>query len=76
MATRKGIHISGHYVVSIKAAFSYMYSEFKNLKGRTEMYFIMFIKFNDFPTRCLNFGLRRIHPNGSKFESFYFENQI
>ena len=40
----------------------------KKLKGRTELYVILFLKLNDHPTRCFNFGLRRVHPNGCKFE--------
>ena len=41
MATRKGINIFGHYVISINAMpFCTIYS--KNMKGRTESYFILF----------------------------------
>ena len=42
--------------------------ESKKLKGRTESYFILFLKLNDHQTRCLNLELRRNHPNGCKFE--------
>ena len=41
---------------------------FKKLKGWTKSYFIFFLKLNDHPTRCFNFGLGRIHPNGCMFE--------
>ena len=69
MASRKGINISGHYVVSINAtryAFSYMHFEFLKNKGRTERYFILFLTLNDHQTRCFNFGLRRLYRNGCK----------
>ena len=43
MASRKGINISGHYVVSIKAMpFQRCTLNSKKLKGRTESYFILF----------------------------------
>ena len=76
MATRKGINISGHYVVSISAVclFIQLYMctlHSKKLKDRTESNFILFLKLNDHPTRCSNFGFRRIHPNGCKFDLFY-----
>ena len=70
MVTRKGINISVAYVVHHKWEerlfyICTLYS--KKLKGRTESYFILFLKLNDHPIRCSNFGLRRIHPNGCKF---------
>ena len=40
----------------------------KKLKGRAESYFILFLKINDHPTRCFNFGLRGIYPNDWKFD--------
>ena len=40
------------------------------MKIRTESYFILFQKLNDHSTRCLNFGLRRIHPNDCKAVSY------
>ena len=59
MATRKGIQISGLYVVSINAMpFHICALNSKKLKGRTESYIILFLKLYDHPTRCL----RRIHP--------------
>ena len=58
MATRKGIHISGHYVASINAMpFHICTLNYKKLKGRTESYFIFFLKLDDHLTRCFNFGL-------------------
>ena len=43
MATRKGINISGHYVVSINAMpFHRCTLNSKKLKGRTDSYFILF----------------------------------
>ena len=69
MASRKGIHISGHYVISINAMPFHMCTlNSKKLKGRTESYFILFSKLNDHPIRCFNFGFRRTHPNGCIFE--------
>ena len=69
MASRKGISISGRYVVSINYMhfhkFIYTFNS-KKLKGRTELYFIL--KLSGHQTRCFSFGLRRIHPNGLKFE--------
>ena len=73
MATRKGISISEIYVVHHRLYFGVclfhictLYS--KKLKGRTESYFILFLKLNDHPTRCFNFGLHRIHLSGCEFE--------
>ena len=43
MASRKGINISGYYVVSINAMpFHICALNSKKLKGRTESYFIYF----------------------------------
>ena len=64
IGSRTGINISGHYVVSINAiTFHICTLNSKNLKGRTESYFILFFKLNDHQTRCFNFGLRRVHSN-------------
>ena len=71
MATRNDIHISGTYVVHHKFyAFSICTLYLEKLKGRTESYFIpvLFLKLNDHPPWSSNFGLRRLHPNGCKFE--------
>ena len=72
MATRKSINISGTYVVHHKlyqvCLFHIRTKYSKKMKGRTESYFILFLKLNDHLTRCFNFGLRRIHPNGCRFE--------
>ena len=66
----QGINISGHCVVSINAICLFIYEllNSKILKGRTELYFILLLKRNDHSTRCFDFGLRRIHLNGCKFE--------
>ena len=40
----------------------------KKLKGRAESNFMLFLKINDHPTRCFNFGLRGIYPNDWKFD--------
>ena len=69
MASKKGINISGHYVVPINAMSYHIYTlNSKKMKCRAESYFILFLKLNDHQTRCFNFGLRRIHPNGCKFK--------
>ena len=48
LATRKGINISGHYVVSINSIIFHVYTlNSKKMKGRTESYFILFLKLND-----------------------------
>ena len=66
MATKKGINISGTYIVHhrlYEVCHFYtctLYS--KKLKGRTESYFILFFKLNDHPARYFIFGLRQIHP--------------
>ena len=67
MATRKGIHISGTYVVHHKLYVFFHICTFysKKMKFRTESYFTLLLKFNDHPTRCFIFGLRRIHLNGA-----------
>ena len=65
MATRKGKNISGNYA----ACLVHMCTLYlKKLKGRTESHFTFFLKLNDHPTWCFNFGLSRIHPNGCMFE--------
>ena len=74
MVTRKVINISGTYVVhhAILCLFDICTLYSKNLKGRTESHFILFLKLNNHPTRCFNFGLlRRIHLNCCKFELNY-----
>ena len=64
MVSRKGINISVHYVVSINAMPLHICTLIsQKLKRRTELYFILFLKLNDHPTRCFHFGLRRVHPN-------------
>ena len=69
MASRKGINISGLCVVSINALTFYSCTlKSKKLKGRTKSNFLLFMKLNDHQTRCFILGLRRIHPNGCKFE--------
>ena len=69
MATKKGINISGNYAAPhIKCLVHICTLYFKKLKGRTKLYFTFFFKLNDHPTRYFNFGLSRIHPNGSMFE--------
>ena len=66
---RKGINIFGHYVVSINAICLFIYVLCnKKIERWDRIVFILFLKLNDHPTRCFNFGLRRIHPNGCKFE--------
>ena len=69
MASRNGIDISGHYVVSINAMPFYLCTlKSKELKGRAESYFSLFLKLNGHQIRCFKFGLRRINLNGCKFE--------
>ena len=78
MATRKGINISGNYAAPHKLYQICLFHIyictlcFKKLKGRTKSYFILFLKLNDHPTRCLS----RIHPNGCMFELKVKQNQI
>ena len=69
MATRKGIHIFGTYVVHHKlyAFFIYICKYSKKSNGRTGPYFIL-LKLNDHPTRYFSFSLHKIHPDGCKFE--------
>ena len=67
MATRKGINISGNYAAPhiLHALFIYVLCIYlKKMKDQTKSYFTFFLKLNDHPTRCFNFGLSRIHPNG------------
>ena len=71
MATRKGINISENYATPhiLHALFIYICTLYlKKLKGRTKSYSTFFLKLNDHPIRCFNFGLTRIHPNGCMFE--------
>ena len=72
MATRKGINVFGNYAAPhiLNDLFIYLVCTlyFKKLKGRTKSYFTFFLKLNDHPTRCFNFGLSRIHPNDCMFE--------
>ena len=76
MPTRKDINISGNYAAPIYyMPCSYMHFVFQKLKGRTKSYFTFFLKLNDHPTRCFNFGLSRIDPNGCMFEFFVFFNK-
>ena len=71
MAIRKGIiNISGNYAAPhiLHALFIYVLCILKKMKGRKKSYFTLFLNLNDHPTRCLNFGLSRTHPNGCMFE--------
>ena len=74
MATRKGINVSGNYAAPhmLNALFIYVLC-IKKMKGQTKSYFTFFLKYNDHPTRCFNFGFGRIHPNGCIFK-FNFQN--
>ena len=57
MASKTGINICGLYVVSINAMpFHISTLNSKNLKGRTESYFILSLKLNDHQARCLVSG--------------------
>ena len=59
MMNRKGIQISGHSVVSINdMPFPVCTLNPKKSKGWTELYFILFLRLNDHPTRRFDFGLR------------------
>ena len=72
MVSRKGINISRHYVISVNTMYFHICSlNSKIMKGRAESYFILFLKINDHPTRCFNFGLRRIYPNGCKLDLIF-----
>ena len=54
MASREGINISGHYLVSIKAMpFHVCALNSKKLKGWTGSYFTLPLKLNDHQTRVL-----------------------
>ena len=68
MARRKGIKNSGKSI----CLFYICTLNYKNLKSWTESYFILFVKLKDHPTQNFNFGLRRIDPNGCKFELVCF----
>ena len=72
MATRKGIRNSRNYVVHprLYAFFIYVLCILKN-RNFGQIVFYIALELNDYPTRCLNFGLRRIHPNGCKFVFFF-----
>ena len=77
MVSRKGQNFSGYYVASMNAMPFHIYTlNSEKLKGRTESYFILFLKLNDHPTRCFNFGLFRIHPNGCTFELIFFKSNL
>ena len=57
MASRKGINISGRYVVLINAMPLHICTlNSIKLKGWTESYFVLLLKPNDYPTRCLISG--------------------
>ena len=51
-------------------------SYLKKMKGWTKSYFTLFLKLNDHPTRCFNFGLIRIHPNGCMFELNFLNSNL
>ena len=70
MATRKGINVSGNYAAThnTKCLVRVCTLHFKKMNGRTKSYFTFFLKLNDHPARCFNFGLSRIHPNGCMSE--------
>ena len=71
MATRKGINISGNYAAPHKLyhmPFSYMYFVLFLVERSDKVVFYILLKLDDHPTRCFNFGLGRIHPNGCMFE--------
>ena len=59
MTTRKGIHISGNYVVHRKlyAFFIHVLCILKNESSNRIVFYIA-IKLNDHQTRCFNFRLR------------------
>ena len=68
MATRKGINVSGNYAApQLNALFIYLLC-FKKIERSDKSYFTFFLKLNDHRTRCFNFGLSRIHPNGCMVE--------
>ena len=71
METRKGIHISGNYIVHHKlyAFFIAVLSILKKCRaGQNRITYIYIFQLNDRPKRCFNFGLCRIRSNGCKFE--------
>ena len=71
MATGKSINVSRNYAAPhiLNALFIHIFILYlKKLKGWTKSYFTFFLKLNDHPTQCFNFGLSRIHPNGCMFE--------
>ena len=74
MATRKSINISGNYTAThiLHTLFMYVLYIKKNMKSRTKSYSTLFLKLNDHPIRCFNFGLSRTHPNGCMFEVIFF----
>ena len=47
---------------------SYLYFEFKKIERWDKIVFYILFKLNDHPTRCFNFVLSRIRPNGCMFE--------
>ena len=52
MASRKGVKISRHCVVSINAIPNHTYTfTSKELKDRAESYFMLFLKLNNHPIR-------------------------
>ena len=76
MATRKGINVSGNYAAPhyIECPVHICTLYLKKLIGRTKPYFTFFLKLNDHPTRCFNFELSRIHPNGCICSNLIFKN--
>ena len=71
MASRMGISISGHCVVSINAMSIHICTLifFRWTVGLNRtLYLVLFLKLNDNQTQCFNFGLRRIPPNSCKSE--------
>ena len=43
------------------------------MKGRTKSHFTFFLKLNDHPTRCFNFGLKQYV--GEIKNEFFFKNE-
>ena len=79
MATRKGTNVFGNYIVHhILYAFFIYYGVcvVKKVEGLDRIVFYIVFKLNDHPTRSFCFGLRRIHPNGGKFELNFKKKQI
>ena len=59
MASRKGITISGHYVVSIDAIHFHIICTLNSKKKERWdiiVFYIMSFKLNDHQTRCFHFG--------------------